>query len=167
MLVNRVAQSKLITINLENYFPDREIVGFDIKDYLFREIILKEKDFREQLEKYDWTQLQSKDLVVYCSVEAIVPTWAYMLIAVKAQPYVDSLYFGTKESYIEHRYREWMKGYDFSIHEDAMIVLKGCSEKPVPSSIYSEFSAKLSDFAKSIMFGEPCSTVPVFKKNNK
>jgi hypothetical protein len=166
MLVNKVANSKLITINLENYYPKQEIISLDLKDYLFREIILREKEFRNQLEEYDWTQLQSKNLVVFCSVDAIIPTWAYMLIAVKAQPYVQSLFFGTLESFVEHHYRQWIKSFDFSVYQDALIVVKGCSEKSVPPAIYAEFSASLSEYAKSIMFGEPCSTVPVYKKKN-
>lgn len=164
MLVNKIANSKLITIKLEDYFPDRNWAIFDIKNYLFRELILREKDFRESLEIFDWENIEGKDLIVTCSVEAIIPTWAYMLIAVKAREKTASVFFGTEKEYILSWYREWMKSFDFSQYKDGLTVLKGCSEKPVPSEVYGEFSVRLSQHAKSIMFGEPCSTVPVFKR---
>lgn len=164
MLVNKVANSKLITIKLEDFFPDRNWIIFDIKSYLFRELILKEKDFRESLEVFDWDSLKGKHLIVTCSVEAIIPTWAYMLIAVKAQEKAASVFFGTEKEYILSCYRRWMETFDFSKYEGSLTVLKGCSEKPVPSEVYGEFSAMLSKYARSVMFGEPCSTVPVFKR---
>lgn len=164
MLVNKVANSKLITIKLEDYFPVVDKYIFDIKDYLFRELILKEKDFREALENFDWDILEGKHLIVTCSVEAIIPTWAYMLIAVKAEGKSSSIFFGTEKDFIIDFYRKWMKSFDFASFQDALTVVKGCSEKPVPSEVYGEFAANLSKYAKSVMFGEPCSTVPVFKR---
>ncbi len=164
MLINKVANSKLITIRLEEYFPEEERYIFDIKDYLFRELILKEKDFREALDNFDWQKLAGKHLIVTCSVDAIIPTWAYMLIAVKAEDWCLSVFFGSEKDFIISFYREWMKGFNFAAYQDALTVVKGCSEKPVPAEVYGEFAAQLSKFAKSVMFGEPCSTVPVFKR---
>lgn len=166
MLVNKVAGSKLITFNLEDYYPRKPHVIFDIKDYLFRGLILREKDFRDALKTYDWTALEGKDLIVTCSVEAIIPTWAYMLIAVNANPYITGLYFGNIDDYITKKYDEWMAEFDFTAYNDALLVVKGCSNQKIPNSVYAAVTARLGKYAKSIMFGEACSTVPVYKRKN-
>ncbi len=164
VLVNKVAQSGLITINLEDLFPKYEIVEMDIKQFLFHGLILKEKDFRESISQLDWSQYQNKVLCVYCSADAIIPVWAYMLIAVQSEPYVDSLYFGTKESYIRHYYSNKIKELDIKAYADGRLVIKGCGDLPVPASAYMDLTARLVPVAKSIFYGEPCSTVPVFKQ---
>ena len=163
-LVNRVAASGLITINLEEFFPKEEIVVFDLKDYLFMELILKEKDFREALKAHDWAQYEGKRLLVYCSTDAIIPVWAYMLVAAYATPHALDIYQGDSESYLKLHYAETIARVDASAYEGQRIVVKGCSEKPVPPAAYLELTQKLRPFAKSIMYGEPCSTVPIFKR---
>lgn len=163
-LVNRVANSGLMTINLEAFYPKGEIVEFDLKDYLFMELILKEKDFREALKAHDWSAYQGKNLLVFCSADAIIPMWAHMLIAAYAAPFALAIVEGTKEEFLKLKYQENLSQIDFDQYEDKRIVIKGCSDKPVPAFAYSLLTQKLRSKAKSIMFGEPCSTVPVYKK---
>jgi hypothetical protein len=166
-LINKVANSSLVNLNLENYFPKTEIVSFDLKDYLFHGLILKEKDFRAALKEYDWSTVESKILHVYCSTDAIIPVWAFMLVSAYAQPYAENVFLGTKEEFLSHHYRKVIESTDFSEYEGQRIVIKGCSQKPVPASAYLTLTAKLRPYAQSIMYGEPCSTVPIFKKPRK
>lgn len=163
-LVNRVAQSGLITLNLEQYYPKAELVEFDLKDYLFMELILKEKDFREALKEHDWEQYAGKVLLVHCSTDAIIPVWAYMLVTAYAAPHAADIFQGTKDAYLVDHYRRVLKSWDGTEYEGQRIVIKGCSDKPVPASAYLELTRLLRPHAKSIMYGEPCSTVPIFKK---
>ena len=163
-LINRVANSGLITINLEDYFPKEEIIDFDIKQFLFMEMILKEKDFRKSLKEQDWKSYEGKILAVHCSVDAIIPTWAYMLISANASPFVSDLYFGQKSGYIQQYFDEVLEDMNCEQHQDKRVVIKGCSDKEVPPSAYMKLTSKLQPFAQSIMFGEPCSTVPIFKR---
>lgn len=166
-LVNRVANSGLVTLNLEDYYPKNEIVHFDLKDYLFMELILKEKDFRSALKEHDWSQYQDKVLLVYCSTDAIIPVWAYMLVVSYVDGIVADSYQGTEEAYLKHYYQSYIAAQDYSIHNDARIVIKGCSQKPVPASAYMALTAAIKPYARSIMYGEPCSTVPIAKKARK
>ena len=163
-LINRVAESGLININLEHYFPQEEFAFFDIKDYLYMELILKEKDFRAALKAFDWSTIEGKILLVTCSADAIVPTWAYMLIASKAQPFAKEVFEGTQEEYLKLHYKAVLNSLDIAAYEDQRIVIKGCSEKPVPTYAYLLLTALVRPVAKSVMFGEPCSTVPIYKK---
>jgi len=163
-LVNRVAASNLITIDLEDFYPQGEIVSFDLKDYLFMELILKEKDFREALKAHDWTQYKGKNLLVFCSADAIIPMWAYMLVASYAAPYALDIAQTTPDQYIETAYTKKLAALDLSEYEGKRLVIKGCSDKPVPASAYLEITRRLQGIVLSIMFGEPCSTVPVYKK---
>ena len=163
-LVNRVAKSGLITLNLEDFYPDNPITVFDIKDYLFKEMILKEKDFRKALKEHDWSQYSGKDLLVYCSTDAIVPVWAYMLIVRYAEPHASNIFQFTPEEYYTHMFYRALEDFDASAYEDALIVVKGCGDKTVPPGAYMELTRKLQPYAKSIMYGEPCSTVPIYKK---
>jgi len=163
-LVNRVANSGLITLNLEDYFPKQEIASFDLKGFLFMEMILKEKDFRAALKEHDWTQYDGKILTVFCSADAIIPVWAYMLVATYAEPFAIDIFQGTKEEYLKAVYRSVLQDMDFSQYEAKRIVIKGCSNKPVPPAAYLALTTKLRPFAQSIMYGEPCSTVPIFKR---
>jgi len=164
-LVNRVASSQLITLKLENYLPKQEIVPFDIKQFLFRELILKEMDFRQALKDLDWSFYQGKILAVWCSNDAIVPTWAYMLIAKHAAEKGIELYFGNIEEVIRHIVHNNLNEVDWSQYESSKVVIKGCSDLPVPASAYLLATSKLIPYATSIMYGEPCSTVPIFKKS--
>lgn len=163
-LVNRVANSKLKTINLEHYFPTVDIIEFDIKNYLFKELILKEKDFRESLKEIDWSIYKNKAVALYCSTDAIIPTWAYMLVSSHLAPHTENVFPGTKNAFIEAEYRQELANIDYSQYQDELIVIKGCSQKPVPTSAYVDLTTRLTSVAKSIMYGEACSTVPIFKK---
>jgi len=163
-LVNRVSNSSLLTLKLEELFPKQEIVEFDIKDYLFMELILKEKDFREALKTHDWVQYKGKVLLVFCSADAIIPLWAYMLIAASAAPYAYDVFQGKTDDYYRTSLLRQIDQLDIEEYRGKRIVIKGCSDHPVPPAAYLEITRRLQPIAKSIMFGEPCSTVPVYKK---
>lgn len=163
-LVNRVAVSGLVTLKLEEFFPKEEMASFDLKEYLFMNLILKEKDFRESLANHDWTQYEGKNLAVFCSADAIIPVWAYMLVTVYAAPFAADIFQGTPDEFYKHIFQKALDEVDASQYADQRIVIKGCSDHPVPPSAYVELTRKLQPHAKSIMFGEPCSTVPIFKK---
>jgi hypothetical protein len=163
-LVNRVAQSGLVTIDLEQFFPKGDVVEFDLKDHLFMGLILKEKDFREALAALDWSQFDGKFLAVHCSADAIIPMWAYMLVAVLAAPHAKDVALCTPESYVETAFLKQLAALDISTYADKRVVIKGCSDNPVPASAYLHIAHRLWPVAKSIMFGEPCSTVPVYKR---
>lgn len=163
-LVNRVAQSGLITLKLEEYLPAAELVRFDLKDYLFKELLLREKDFRAAMKEHDWSQYQDKVLLVHCSSDAIIPIWAYMLVASYAAPYADDVFQGTDEAYYQAALTRSLAALNPADYEDSRIVIKGCSDRPVPLSAYVELTRLLRPHARSIMYGEPCSTVPIYKK---
>ena len=163
-LVNRVAASGLITLNLEDFFPKEELVTFDLKDYLYMELILKEKDFRAALKEHDWEQYKGKNLVVFCSADAIIPVWAYMLVTVYATPFAKNVFQGTPEEFYKMAFQNALTELDEEKYTDKRIVIKGCGDKPVPPSAYVELTRKLQPHARSIMYGEPCSTVPIYKK---
>lgn len=163
-LVNRVAQSGLVTIDLEQYYPEGEIVPFDLKNYLFMELILKEKDFRESLSQHDWSQYTGKNLAVFCSADAIIPMWAYMLVATYAAPYAADVIQTTPDQLPEAIFWKKLAAVNPADYDGKRLVIKGCSDRPVPASAYLEITRKLQPVAQSIMFGEPCSTVPVYKK---
>ncbi|HLP95315.1 MAG TPA: DUF2480 family protein [Saprospiraceae bacterium] len=163
-LVNRVANSSLVTIDLEELYPAGEIVPFDLKSYLFMELILKEKDFREALKSLDWEQYRGKNLAVFCSADAIIPMWAYMLVATHAAPFVEDVALCEPTEFVEKAYLKKIAALDLTAYEGKRLVVKGCSDKPVPPSAYLEITRRLQPTALSIMFGEPCSTVPVFKQ---
>ena len=163
-LVNRVAASGLITLNLEDFFPEGEIAVFDLKAYLFMELILKEKDFRKALKALDWSQYTDKHLLITCSADAIIPIWAYMLVTVYAAPIAKSVFQGTKEEFYKQSFIKTLYQLDISQYKNQLLVIKGCSDKPVPTAAYVELTRLLQPVAKSIMFGEPCSTVPLYKK---
>ena len=163
-LVNRVANSSLVTIDLETMYPLGEIVPFDLKGYLFMELILKEKDFREALQALDWEQYRDKNLAVFCSTDAIIPLWAYMLVATHAAPFVQDIALCEPAEFVEKTFLKKLAALDIQPYEGKRLVIKGCSDKPVPAAAYLEITRRLQPVALSIMFGEPCSTVPVYKK---
>jgi len=167
IIINRVANSGILTINLEEFYPQHEMVDFDIKDYLFKELILKEKDFRAALKAYDWESLQDKILLIHCSTDAIIPVWAYMLITAYATPFVHDLYEGTLDEYLKLHYTQQIEKIDLENYQEKRVVIKGCSDKPVPPLAYALTVKKLRPAAQSIMYGEPCSTVPIFKRPRK
>jgi len=163
-IVNRIANSKLITFNLEEYYPDGERILFDIKDWLFQGFVLKEKDFRETVKKEDWEQYSGKYLALTCTTDAIVPAWAYMLIAGALQPFAKKVILGDLVHLETSIYQDIIKELDVEQYKDLPIIIKGCSRKPVPENAYLQIMQKLQPVAKSIMFGEACSSVPLYKK---
>lgn len=165
-IVNKVAQSGLMTIDLADYAPTEDIVIYDIKDNLFHGLLLKEKDFRAFIKEHDWSQYQNKHVGIICSTDAIVPTWAYMLLANKLEPYALSVHFGDKKDVLNQLFNDALAQIDFGVYEDQRVVVKGCGDIYVPESAFIKFTLGLSKVVKSIMYGEPCSTVPVFKRKS-
>lgn len=163
-IINKVAESGLISIDLAQYFPTNEIVVFDIKPYLFMELILKEKDFRTSLNSIDWSIYQDKIVGIFCSADAIIPMWANMLIVANLTPFARAIYFGDENKTRELVLLQAINNIDNSIYEDQRIVVKGCGDTPIGESAYIAITQKLRPVVKSIMYGEPCSTVPVYKK---
>jgi hypothetical protein len=163
-IINKVSQSGLITINLEEFYPKGERVLFDIKDLLFQGLILREKDFREYIAKEDWNKYKDKYVAIVCSADVIIPTWAYMLLAAQLEPLTKRVVFGDLESLETILYNELLSKINIEDFKDARIVIKGCGNLPVPKSAYVEITRRLRPVVKSIMYGEPCSTVPLYKK---
>ncbi|MEN7548842.1 DUF2480 family protein [Rapidithrix thailandica] len=166
-IVNRVAKSGLITLDLAEYYPQGERVLLDIKEQLFQGLLLREKDFRDYIKNTDWSQYQGQFVAVICSSDAIIPQWAYMLLSVKLTPHAQKVVFGTLEELEDRLFIEALQQIKAEDYQDKMVVIKGCGDIPVPSSAYVEIASKLQPFVKSIMYGEPCSTVPVYKKPRK
>lgn len=164
IIVNRVATSGLVTFNLEDYYPAGERLIYDLKDNLFMGQILKEKNFREFLKSHEWKQYAGKNVAIMCSVDAIIPTWAYMLLTLHLQPHANCVVFGTLEDLERQLMREVLDKINFDEFLDKRVVVKGCGELPIPTSAYVEVTRKLQPVVKSLMFGEPCSTVPLYKK---
>lgn len=163
-IVNRVANSGLITIDLEEYYHPAERIVIDITDQLFQGLILREKDFREYIASHNWGQYQDKNIAICCTADAIVPTWAFMLLCSALEPYANKVVFGTLQTLEEVLYQEAIATIDISTYIDQRIVIKGCSNKPVPTFAYVAITERLRPIARSIMYGEPCSTVPIYKK---
>jgi hypothetical protein len=166
-LINRVANSGIITIDLEEYFPKHKVVDFDLKGWLFKEMILKEKDFRAALKEHDWSVYEGKVVTMFCSVDAIIPTWAYMLVSSYCHGIAADIFQGDKEAYLTYYYKNFLTSQDYTVYQDKRVVIKGCSNLPVPTMAYMEVTEKLKVYAQSIMYGEPCSTVPIFKRPRK
>lgn len=163
-IINKVAESGIITINLEDFFPGEELIVFDLKPFLFREMILKEKEFREQMKQQNWSQYQDKTVLIQNSSDAIIPMWAHMLVTTYLQPYAHMVDFGTAEAYRKKKLAENIAAIKAEEYEGKRIVIKGCGEKEMPESAYISITQKLRPFVKSLMFGEACSTVPIYKK---
>ena len=163
-IVNRVAQSKLLTFDLEDYYPAGERVLLDIKEWLYEEIILKEKDFRAHVANHDWEQYNDAYVALCCSTEAIIPGWAYMLVSTKLQPYAKKVVLGSLEDLETTLFQAIIEDLDISDFKDKPVIIKGCSNKPVPPNAYLWATIKLQPVAKSIMYGEACSSVPLFKR---
>ena len=162
-IVNRVSQSKLVTFNLEDLYPKGERILMDIKDWLYEGLILREKEFRAQLEEHDWTKYKDAFVALTCSSEAIIPGWAYMLIATKLQPYSKQIIIGDLEMLESSLYQSIIENLDVSEFVDKPVIIKGCSNKPVPANAYLWATTKIQSVAKSVMYGEACSSVPLFK----
>jgi len=166
-IVNRVAKSPLVTIDLEHFYPEGERILLDLKEVLFQGMILREKDFRQWAKEHDWAQYTDKYIAVTCTADAIIPSWAYMLIATKAAPYCKHIVLGTLEQLEIVLFEKALSKLKVEEYKDKMVVIKGCSKLPVPDATYFSISSKLFPHVKSLMYGEPCSTVPVYKKPRK
>ena len=164
--VNKVAQSGLVTLDPASFYPAGERVIYDIKDNLFMELMLREKDFREFVKGHDWSAYAGKNVGITCTADAIVPAWAYMLLANRMAPYAKEVVFGNAEVLETVLFEKEMNKVDFEQYRDQRIVLKGCGDIPVPTSAYVELTKRLTPIAKSLMFGEPCSTVPIYKRKD-
>ncbi|MDA9555478.1 DUF2480 family protein [Pelobium sp.] len=165
-IVNKVAQSGLISFDLATLQHPGERVVYDIKDNLFHGLILKEKDFRDFVKNHDWQSYAGKNVAVICSADAIVPTWAYMLIASKLANVANYFVFGDLEVLETALYLIALEKLDLTPYQDQRLVIKGCGDIYVPTSAYMAITAKLNGIAKSVMYGEPCSTVPIFKRKD-
>ena len=163
-IVNKVAESGIITVDLEKFYPRGETAVFDLKDYLFMGMILKEKDYREALKKMDWSVYQDKNVAVTCTADAIIPVWAYMLAASYLQPVASEIVMGDEKELHKLVYLKNLSSIDVSEFADKRVVIKGCGETPIADFVYMEITKLLRPVAKSIMYGEPCSTVPIYKK---
>jgi hypothetical protein len=165
-IVNRVSSSQLVTFDLEELYTPGERVLFDLKGLLFQELVLREKDFRDYIKSHDWVQYKNKFVAITCSADAIVPTWAFMLVSVSLQPYAKHIIFGTLKELEQTLFQMELNKVDWNKYNNAKVVIKGCSKVDVPLTAYVEATSHLRSMASSIMFGEPCSTVPIFKKKS-
>jgi hypothetical protein len=163
-IINRVAASKLASFDLESFYMPGERALIDIKDQLFQGLILKEKDFRDFIKIHDWSQYRDRYVAITCSADAIVPTWAFMLVAIAVEPFAKEVVFGTLEDLEKHLFNRNLATVDWAAFKDAKVVVKGCSKVLVPEALYVTVATNLRPYAASIMFGEPCSTVPLYKK---
>jgi hypothetical protein len=166
-IVNKIAKSPLITFNLEDYYPKGRRVQIDIKEWLFQGIILKEKDFRLELKAHDWKQYEDTYVSLYCSTDAIIPSWAYLLVTTYLEGIAQKVVFGSLEILNSLLYQEALSKIDLTDYQDKPIIIKGCSDKPVPENAYLLALQMLQPVAKSIMYGEACSAVPLYKKPKK
>jgi len=164
--VNKVAASGLITFNLEDYLNQGERVVYDIKDNLFHGLMLREKDFREFIKAHDWTAYTGKNVAITCSADAIVPTWAYMLLANKMRPYANEVVFGSLETLDAVLFTKALAKIDLNAFAGERVVVKGCADIDLPVAAYVEITNLLTPVVKSIMYGEPCSTVPIYKRKD-
>ncbi|HET8855719.1 MAG TPA: DUF2480 family protein [Salinimicrobium sp.] len=163
-IINRVANSKLITFNLEDYYQEGKRVNLDIKEWLYEGFVLREKDFREKAKNYDWSQYKDCYVALNCSSDAIIPGWAFMLLATCLNPYAKKAIAGNLEDLENLLYSQVLEDLDVSPFKDKPVIVKGCSRKPVPMNAYLQLIEKLQPVVKSLMYGEACSSVPLFKK---
>lgn len=162
-IINKVANSGVVTVDLEIFYDTSKKVIFDIKPHLFMELMLKEKDFREFIKTNNWSFYKDKIVGIVCTADAIVPTWAYMLITLALEPFAKKIYFGDLEKVESFLFAEKLSQLDVSLYQGARVVIKGCGDKQVPVNAFIQLTNLLKPVAKSIMYGEPCSTVPLYK----
>ncbi len=163
-IVNRVVNSQLVNIDLEDFYPEGDRVLLDIKDWLFAEQILKEKDFRKSVKNHDWKFYQNKYVALNCSAEAIIPSWAYLLISVELSPYAKKIVVGDLMLLETSIFQEIINDLSVDNYSDKPVIIKGCSNKPIPETAYAQLVSRLLPVARSVMYGEACSNVPLFKK---
>jgi hypothetical protein len=163
-IINRIAQSALTQIDLEEFYPQGLRVVYDLKDNLFQGLLLREKDFREFLKNHDWSVYQGKNVAITCSADAIIPTWAYMLLAIHVEPFADYVIFGDLVALEQALFQEMLSKLDIERFRDKKVVIKGCSKIEIPTFAFVELTRRLRPLVSALMFGEPCSTVPLYKK---
>lgn len=163
-IVNRVAKSKLITIDLEDYYPEGNRILFDVKDWLYEGFVLREKDFRDKVKSHDWSQYKKSYVALTCTTDAIIPAWAFMLLIVNLEPFVEKVVIGDLDTLETSLYQDIIAHLELSKFKDRPIIIKGCSNKPVPINAYTMLTKELKPIAKSIMYGEACSSVPIYKR---
>ena len=163
-IINRVANSKLVTLNLEEYYPEGKRVLFDIKDWLYEGFVLREKEFRQQVAEYQWSEYADCYVALTCTSDAIIPGWAYMLLSLQLADISKKVIIGDLEALETSIYQDVIQSLDVSDYKDKPVIIKGCSKKPVPENAYIMLARKLKPVAKSIMYGEACSSVPLFKR---
>lgn len=163
-IVNRVANSALVTLDLETFYLEGKRITIDLSQWLDSGFILREKEFRAALKTHDWTVYQGTFVALYCSTDAILPAWASMLVSSHLMPYAQKVVFGTLEQLEVQLFQEQIVGIDVSPYVGKPIIIKGCSTKPVPEDAYIQLLAKLQPVAKSLFYGEACSSVPLYKK---
>jgi hypothetical protein len=163
-IINRVTNSKLVVVDLEEYYPKGKRTVLDIKDWLFEELVLREKDFREQVKLHDWSQYQDDFVALTCTSDAIVPAWAFMLLTMHLQPFAKNIVIGSLEQLETTIYQDIIENLDVQPFKDKPLIIKGCAHKPVPANAYIMLSKKLRPIAQSIMYGEACSSVPLYKR---
>lgn len=163
-IINKVANSVLEVFDLEDYYAKETRTQIDISQWLYEGFLLKEKDFREALKNHDWSQYQNHYVAIYCSTDAIIPAWASVLVTIHVFPFAKKVVSGNLQDLEASLYQEILSTIDYSKYQDKPVIIKGCSKKPVPESAYILAVQKLQPFAKSIMYGEACSAVPLFKR---
>jgi hypothetical protein len=163
-IINRVAASGLITLDLADYYHKGERVVYDLKANLFQELILREKDFRQFLKDNDWTVYKGKNVAIICSADAIVPVWAYMLLATYLEPHANLVVFGDLQALEQALFQKAIDSINIDDYKDAKVVVKGCGDLPIPIYAYAEITRLLRPIVQSLMYGEPCSTVPIYKR---
>jgi hypothetical protein len=163
-IINRVANSGLVTLNLEDYYPANELEELDLQPLLVGGLMLREKDLRDFIRDHNWATYQDKVVALHCSSDAIIPTWAYMLVAVALQPVARKVVFGNRDAALAVAFSDSLSRIDWNTFRDAKVVVKGCGDVRVPESIFVEVTYRLRPVAASIMYGEPCSTVPLYKR---
>ncbi|UTW64282.1 DUF2480 family protein [bacterium SCSIO 12741] len=163
-IVNRVAKSGLITFDLETLWPEREVVEYDLAQNLWQGLVLREKEFRDFVKNHDWSTFQDHHVGLLCSADAIVPSWAYMLLTTALEPYAASVEFGEKEKVTHRKVLQAIEQLNEADFKDARVIIKGCGDREVPMDVWVAITARLKPWVKILMYGEPCSTVPVYKR---
>lgn len=163
-IVNRVAASKLVTIDLEDFYPPGERVVIDLKEWLFEGLVLREKDFRSSVSSHDWSIYKGKYAAILCSTDAIIPSWAYLLVTISLAPYARKIVVGSLELLESQLYESIIESLPLEPYKDRPVIIKGCSEKDIPETAYASLVARLLPVTSSLMYGEACSSVPLYKK---
>ncbi len=166
IIVNKVAGSGLEVLEMDSFLPEETPVALDIAPQLWEGIALREKDFRAFVDTHDWSALSGKTVAVHCSTDAIIPHWAFMLVATRLAPFAKAVHFGSPDSFTAAAVAKKIEGLNVEIYRDARVIIKGCGKGNLDFAAYGQIAAKLTPVVKSLMFGEPCSTVPVYKRKN-